>query len=97
MVRKFVAATVRAWDYTAENPDEAAEIFAGYADQFSPELARVEIDGTLSLLHTANSAGQPTGWMAPEDWVNTRDTLAEFAGLRPEEDINVYFTNEFLP
>lgn len=97
MVRKFVAATVRAWDYTAENPDEAAEIFAKYADQFTPELARVEIDGTLSLLHTANSEGKTSGWMALEDWENTRDLLAQYSDLKPEEDANVYFTNEFMP
>jgi NitT/TauT family transport system substrate-binding protein len=96
IVQKFVRASQRAWQYTLENPGEAAEIFANHADAFDVPLSLAEIEGSLTLLHTPNTEGKPIGYSAPEDWQATQDVLSQFAGLRPEEDINVYFTNEFI-
>ena len=97
LVRKFVRATLRGVKCTMENPDEAARIFASHTDQFDEKLARLEIELTLGLLHTPRTEGKPIGWMSPEDWAETQDILAQYAGLKPEPDINVYFTNEFIP
>lgn len=97
MVEKFLRGTVRAVAYTQENPEEAAEIFAKHAPDFDKELALLEIEGSLDLLHSENTEGKPIGWMAVEDWQNTQDVLAEYAGLKPEDDVNVYFTNDYLP
>jgi NitT/TauT family transport system substrate-binding protein len=96
VVEKFVRATQRAVQYTMDNPEEAAEIFASHAEAFDEELSLVEIKGALDLLYTPNSEGQPIGWSAEEDWVATQDLLAEYSGLTPEEDINVYFSNEYI-
>ena len=97
LVRKFLAGTVKAVEYTMENREEAAEIFSKHAPDFHPELALFEIDGSLELLRNENTMDKPVGWMAVEDWQSTQDILAEYAGLKPEDDVNVYFSNEFLP
>jgi NitT/TauT family transport system substrate-binding protein len=96
IIEKFVRASQRAWQYTIDNPQEAAEIFADNAEAFDAPLALVEIEGSLTLLHTPNSEGQPIGWVAEADWQATSDVLQEYAGFRPEEDVNVYFTNDFI-
>ena len=36
------------------------------------------------------------GWSAIEDWQASQDLLQEYAELKPEEDLNIYFTNEFV-
>ncbi len=97
LVEKFVAATVRAVEYTMENPDEAAEIFAAHAEEFDKELALMEIEGSLSLLHSEYTEGMTPGLTAIEDWQATQDILSEYAELEPADDVNVYFTNEFIP
>jgi NitT/TauT family transport system substrate-binding protein len=96
IVEKFVRASQRAWQYTIDNPQEAAEIFADNAEAFDAPLALVEIEGSLTLLHTPNSEGQPIGWVALEDWQATSDVLEQYAGFKPEADVNVYFTNDFI-
>jgi NitT/TauT family transport system substrate-binding protein len=98
LVRKFVRATQRAVQYTIDNPEEAAEIFAKHAADFGfdKELSLREIEGALELLWTENSKGNPIGWSSPVDWQNTQDLLQEYAGLKPEEDLNVYFSHDFL-
>jgi NitT/TauT family transport system substrate-binding protein len=96
VVRKFVRASQRAWAYTLEHPEEAAAIFPKYASAFDEALSLEEINGSLTLLHTPNSEGKPIGWSSPDDWIATQDVLAQYAGFKPEEDINVFFTNEFI-
>lgn len=96
IVEKFVRASQRAWAYTQEHPEEAAEIFAQHAEAFDEPLSLAEIEGSLTLLHTPRSEGQPIGWSSVEDWQDTQKVLQDFASFNPEADINVYFTNEFI-
>lgn len=96
IVQKFVRASQRAWAYTMEHPEEAAEIFASHAEAFDAPLALVEIEGSLTLMHTPNSEGKPIGWSALEDWQATQKVLEEYAGFKPEDDVTVYFNNDFI-
>jgi NitT/TauT family transport system substrate-binding protein len=96
IVEKFVRASQRAWAYTEEHPEEAAEIFAKHAEAFDAPLALAEIEGSLTLLHTPNSEGKPIGWAAHEDWVATQQILEQYASFKPEEDVNVFFTNDYI-
>ena len=96
IVEKFVRASQRAWAYTEEYPEEAAEIFAEHAEAFDAPLALAEIEGSLTLMHTPNSEGKPIGWSALEDWQATQQVLAEYASFKPEEDVTVFYNNDFI-
>ncbi|MCO6451138.1 MAG: ABC transporter substrate-binding protein [Caldilineales bacterium] len=99
LVEKFVRASQRAWQYTLEHPEEAAEIFAATSAGdmgFDVPLSLAEIEGSLTLLHTPNSEGKPIGWSSMDDWVSTQQTLEQYASFKPEEDVNVFFTNDFI-
>lgn len=96
IVRKFVRASQRAWQYTMEHPEEAAEIFASHAEAFDAPLALEEIQGSLTLLHTGRSEGKPIGWAHPDDWKDSQDVLAQYTGLKPEPELSVYGTNDFI-
>ena len=96
IVEKFVRASQRAWAYTQENPQEAAEIFAEHAEAFDAPLALAEIEGSLTLMHTENSEGQPIGWSALEDWQATQQVLEDYASFKPEADVTVFFNNDFI-
>jgi len=96
IVEKFVRASQRAWAYTQDHPEEAAEIFASHAEAFDAPLALVEIIGSLTLLHTPNTEGKPIGFSALADWQATQKVLQDFAGFKPEDDVTVYFNNDFI-
>ena len=96
IVTKFVRASQRAWAYTQEHPEEAAEIFASHAEAFDAPLALAEIEGSLTLLHTPNTEGKPIGYSALEDWQATQKVLEDFAAFKPEDDVTVYFNNDFI-
>lgn len=96
VARRFIQATMRAVEFTVDNPQRAAEIFSEAHPDFSPELTLGQIEESIALLHTDASAGEPYLWSAEEDWEETRGLLVQFADLQAQEDLADYYTNEFV-
>ncbi|MGH6915570.1 MAG: ABC transporter substrate-binding protein, partial [Geminicoccales bacterium] len=98
VVRRFLAATMKAYAYTFANIEEAADIFL--AKTGSPQT-RDFVVGTLQYykdqLHTKATAGKPMGWMAEEDWDSMNAALEKFGGMTGRKPASAYFTNEFVP
>ena len=82
--------------YTFDNRDEAAEIFMKRAPAFNKEISLLEINGTMTILRTERTKGKPIAWSASEDWKESQDLLEKYAKLKPQPDVNVYYSNEFL-
>ena len=95
-LRRFLRASQRGWQYTFDNRDEAAEIFMKRAPAFNKEISLLEINGTMTILHTEKTKDKPIGWSASEDWKESQDLLEKYARLKSQPDVNVYFSNEFL-
>src|SRR6478736_2570938 len=95
-LKRFLRASQRGWQYTFDNRDEAAEIFMKHAPAFNKEIALLEINGTMTIIRTDRTKDKPIGWSASEDWKESQDLLENFAKLKAQPDVNVYYTNEFL-
>jgi NitT/TauT family transport system substrate-binding protein len=96
LLRRFLRASQRGWDYTATHDKEAAEIFLKHAPAFNMEIALLEIDGTMSIIHTKHTKDKPLFWSAKEDWQESQDLLQKYSGLKPEPDLTQYYTNDYL-
>jgi NitT/TauT family transport system substrate-binding protein len=97
LIRRFMAATIRAWEYSVKNRTEAVDaLIAKYPDAKKDIIAR-QLDRTVPLLHTENSKGRPIGFMTDADIATTLDTLSRFGGLKNRPAPGSVFTNEFLP
>ncbi len=96
LLRRFLRASQRGWQYTFDNRDEAAEIFMKNAPAFNKEISLLEIDGTMTILRTKASEGKPLAWSAEQDWKDTQVLLETFAKLKPQADLSTYYTNEYL-
>jgi NitT/TauT family transport system substrate-binding protein len=96
LLRRFLRASQRGWQYSFDNRAEAAAIFRKSAPVFTQEIALLEVEGTMSIIRTERAKGKSIGWTAAEDWKDTQDLLATFAKLSPQADLNVYFTNQYL-
>jgi NitT/TauT family transport system substrate-binding protein len=95
-LKRFLRASQRGWDYADKNRDEAAEIFLKHAKAFNKEIALLEINGTMTIIHTKHTEGKPLFWSAKEDWQESQDLLEKFAKMPPEKDMGRYYTNEYL-
>jgi NitT/TauT family transport system substrate-binding protein len=96
MLRRFLRASQRGWDYTDKNRDEAAEIFLKHAKAFNKEIALLEINGTTTIIHTKHTEGKPMFWSAKEDWQESQDLLQKYASMPAQADIGKYYTNDYL-
>jgi len=97
IVRRFVRATVRGWAAAAENPRAAAESYVRRFPENDLESITAMVEGFTSLMRTPNNEGKPLGWMAPKDWEDTLDVLAQ-ANVIPanRKNADAYYTNEFI-
>lgn len=96
LLRRFMRASQRGWQYAFDNRAEAAEIFRKAAPVFTQEIALLEVEGTMSIIRTERTKGKPIAWSDIGDWRDSQDLLTKFAKLNPQSDLNAYFTNEFL-
>lgn len=96
LLRRFLRASQRGWEYTDKHRDEAAEIFIKHAKAFNMEIALLEINGTMTILRTKHSEGKPLFWTAKEDWQESQDLLQKFAKMPEQPDMAKYYTNEYL-
>ena len=96
LLRRFLRASQRGWQYSFDNRAEAADIFRKSAPVFTQEIALLEVDGTMTIIRTERAKGKPIGWTDAGDWKDTQDLLSTFAKLNPQPDLNVYYTNQYL-
>jgi len=97
VLKRFLRASQRGWQYTSENRAEAAKIFIKYAPAFTEEIAKLEIDGTMTILQSPRTKGKALGFSDEGDWKDSQDLLVKFAEMKdPKSDVKVFFDNSFL-
>lgn len=101
LVRSFLRASVRSWQYADQNPREAVqallEQFPASAFLAVKDQGFTQWNLHRELMHTDRSKGKIPGWVAMEDVDATLDLLTEIGGLNPRGKASDYVTNEFLP
>src|ERR1700754_548949 len=96
LLRRFLRASQRGWDYTATHDKEAAEIFLKHAPAFNMEIALLEINGTMTIIHTKHTEDKPLFWSAKEDWQESQELLQKYSNMPAVADMGKYYSNEFL-
>lgn len=86
MVRRFIRASHKGWQYALEHPDEAAEVLATWAPEHSVDFHRLAVRAVVPLVDTPQA---PVGWIDAERW---RRLMGDsFEPARPG------YTMEFVP
>ncbi|NPV77987.1 MAG: ABC transporter substrate-binding protein [Anaerolineae bacterium] len=100
LVRRFVAAVVKGYQYSLEHPEEAVEAVKARSQELAGQPQEVlleQVKLTLDLIHSEATVGKPIGWMAEEDWNRTLDLLYETGGIEKRPENSTVFTNDFIP
>jgi ABC-type nitrate/sulfonate/bicarbonate transport system substrate-binding protein len=94
LVRRFLKAASRGYEYAIAHPEEAAEILLKHSPESDPALVRPS-QAWLSPRYQDDAAQwgvqNPGVWREFTTWMAENDLLAK------EIDHNEAFTNEFLP
>jgi NitT/TauT family transport system substrate-binding protein len=97
LVKRFVRATVKGWQYAQEHPEETVEAGLKRSEAGDKEVFMRQLTGTFKLLHTKNSKGKPLGWMSEKDWDESLKLLKEYLQLPGGKPASESYTNKFLP
>ena len=97
LVRRFMAATVKSWDYAVQNRSEAVDALIKEFPDARKDIVTSQFDASVPLIHTENSKGRPTGYIVDQDINETFDILTKYGGLKNPPAAADVFTNEFLP
>ena len=95
LVRGMIAALLKGLADAISDPDEAYEISKKYVENLA------EADQTVQMQVLVRSsemwAGARLGYSDPLAWANMQDVLRQMGLLTESQDVNLAFTNEFLP
>jgi NitT/TauT family transport system substrate-binding protein len=82
-LRKFLAATAEAIDFTDKNTDAAVSDFFKLAGTttLSKEVVKEQWEATQDLMTTPSTSGQPFGCTAEADWQSTIKAMVQFGGV----------------
>lgn len=94
MVRNFLAATEKGYEYAIDNPKESAEILLKYAPDYSLEMLTMSQE-YLSSKYKEDS--DRWGVMKDEVWDNYTGFMAEYGVIGEAIPASRCYTNEFLP
>lgn len=100
MLRTFVAATIKAWNYILDGHAEEG------IDAIIKQKPGAKIDREMFLrghkentkfLTTEATKDKPFGWMAQDDWASTIKVMVESGVLPKDVKPEDFYTNKFIP
>ena len=97
-VKKMTRAIRKAFEWTRDNPEKAVDILGEMnpGQKVLMGTALPVLKGSFALLHSKNTAGQPIGVMAREDWVLAEEVLVKYVAMQKTDSPDRYFTNAFV-
>jgi NitT/TauT family transport system substrate-binding protein len=96
LVKRFVRATIKSWEYALENPEEASEALVSQNTDLEYEISLEQFKKFSSLFDEQKIKLQGFGFMAYEEWDNTQEILYDLKIIENKIDVDSVFTNKFL-
>jgi NitT/TauT family transport system substrate-binding protein len=97
LVKGFLAATVKGIAESIRNPEAAVAATMKARPNSDPDAMMEAAKQLAGYVQTAHSKNRPYGWMAKEDWEESRRILVQYLGLDKSVQIGSLYTNAFLP
>ena len=96
LVRRFVAATIKSYNYAQAHVDEAVNVGKKYFPEYDEKLTRRVLEFLPTTFGDSVKAGKPIGWCEPSVWAQSLAIMHDYMGIQ-HTDPSFYYTNEFIP
>jgi NitT/TauT family transport system substrate-binding protein len=97
LVRNFVAATVKGWEFIAAHPDEAAQLLTEFVPDRSAAQLRKEIDQVTPFVVACEEAAHGFGYQTEARWEKVAAELVESGDIPSAEFVKGAFDPSFFP
>ncbi len=96
LVRKFLKAAYRAWEFTLENPKEAIEILSEY-HPINKDDYLVNLEVMMDFFKTDRYNENGIGYIDPSRMQETVDTVEKYMNIDINFPLDDIYTSAFLP
>ena len=97
LVKGFLAATVKGLDEMLQSPEAAVDVTMRQRPGADRDALLYVAKALGGFMRTENSAGKPPGWMAKEDWAESRRLLVTYLEMSDAVATEALFSNDYLP
>ena len=97
LVRKVTHGTIQAYQFTLENPEEAAAIYSKYHTTQDPVTVRAVMPILKELVLTPEAKAKCIGWIDHAIMANTAKVMIEAFGVKEPLRVEDTYTRVFLP
>jgi NitT/TauT family transport system substrate-binding protein len=94
-VKKFVAASLKGWDFAIKNPEKAVKNLKTVFPEMNEKLATAELAAITPLF--CSGGAKYIGKAEDAHWSRSQELLAEVNLLPAGQDPKSYYSNAFLP
>lgn len=96
LVKRFVAATIKAMEATKADPDAAIAAATKAKPEADAELMREQLEVSITLMPSPTDPDLKLGEMSAADWERTLDLAKQYQDVTSDMPATDFYTNEFV-
>lgn len=96
IIKRFVKASLRGWEFTLKNPEEAINIMAKYRTEIDKPLMLANLKLIIDLFRTERYQKNGIGWVDDKKMADSIKIISQFRDLKVDMKPSDMYTNEFL-
>jgi ABC-type nitrate/sulfonate/bicarbonate transport system substrate-binding protein len=93
LLARFIQATMKGYQYSIENPTQAAETSLKFDPSLNLALQTATMNAQIPFIATGDA---PIGSMDADVWETTQQILLDFGVIPAKVDISTIYTNEYV-
>ncbi len=97
LVKRFVRASIKSWDYAVKNPEEAVDALVEAYQELQRQEMLDQIKLVISHMQSEDTKKYGLGYQSLDKWEKTQDLLYCQVLIDKKIDLNEVYTNKFLP
>ena len=96
IIKRFVKASLRGWEFTLKNPEEAIEIMARQRPEIDKPVLLANLKLIIDLFRTNRYKQNGIGWVDDKKMSDSIKIIARYQDLKVDMKTKEVYTNEFL-
>jgi NitT/TauT family transport system substrate-binding protein len=96
LIKRFVKASLRGWEFTLKNPEEAIEIMAKHRPEIEKPVLLANLKLIIDLFRTNRYKQNGIGWVDEKKMADSIKIISQYRDLKVNMKTSDVYTNEFL-
>ncbi len=96
LIKRFVKASLRGWEFALKNPEEAIEIMAKHRPEIDKPILLANLKLIIDLFRTERYKQNGIGWVDDKKMADSIKIISQYRDLKVNMKPAEVYTNEFL-